>query len=329
MPAPINLPLRWLVLFALLTPAARLPAETSPKSWPRVYFVEDVPIKTVRADPSASEWVYQTENYEVYSQQNLTPNQTAEIGRVLESVVGVLGSAPYPILDAAKRHGRNRVLLYASPDAFRRQGLPGNAAGFYDPRTGHVSILIPYLFQPAHARDKLPPRQRYKVLVHELVHQAMHGLIDKIPPWLVEGTAEFLSSVHDLPPGRYDFSRTGISLKSHLTQNLGIRGNRARLPSPDIIFNVSPNTWFEDNLRGGADGYHKYATSALLAHFFFLDRSRAPAMDSYFSGIQKARRIRSVNDAAAHTLLHGTSLPEIESKMVKYWASQGFEIVFD
>ena len=157
----------------------------------------------------------------------------------------------------------------------------------------------------------------------------MHGMIDKIPPWLVEGTAEYLSAMHDLPPGRYDFTRAGISLKTHLTKNLGLRTTRARLPSPDLIFNVSPRVWFEDNLRGGADGYHKYATSALLTHYFFLDRSRAPAMDGYLSGIRQAGRIRSVNETAGRTLLHGTTLGEIETKMVKYWASQGFQLVFD
>ena len=105
--------------------------------------------------------------------------------------------------------------------------------------------------------------------------------------------------------------------------------SRARLPSPDLVFQVTPRAWYEDNLRGGADGYHKYATAALLTHYFFLDRSRAPAMDVYFAGIRKARRIRSVNETAETTLLDKVTLAEIEAKMVKYWSTQGFQLTFD
>ena len=322
----------WLAaLIAVLYPAVDLVAQGKTRTWPREFYVEKVPISLVSANAAKREWVYRTEHYEVKSQAELTPKQLGEVARVLESVVGVLGAVPYPLISIAKSTRRHEVRLYGSYRDFRSAGFSANAAGVYDPRTGIVSIPIPALLEKQDPGSRLPPLQRYKVLVHELTHQAMHGNIPKLPPWFIEGAAEYFSAMHSVPVGRYEFHNQGIALKNHLIKNLGLRGSsgRARLPSPDLVFNASPRAWFEDNARGGADGYHKYATAALLMHYFFVSGASAPAMDAYLNGIKDVGRVRDVNRLAEHMLLRDTTIKEIELKMVKYWKTQGLHLQFD
>lgn len=160
----------------------------------------------------------------------------------------------------------NRVTVYvvgSSRDVRRLHG-EGNryVAGFYVARAGSSVAMIPHL----NREDAFSQ----VILLHEYAHHFMHAASDfPTPPWLTEGSAEFMSTAR--------FGKDGS-----VQLGLGAWHRAAELLYPGTVRNVTATQLLETtevNFSGRRDAF--YGRSWLLYHYLTFDQQRKGQLVQY------------------------------------------------
>ncbi len=284
---------------------------------------------------------YLTESYLILCEEPLGKNRLDEMTRMVESVSKVLGLFPINLLprrQAAKDTGeypRHVVRIVASQKKYLAIGGPKGSIGFFDGRSGEVTVSLELLIEPKSEHSRLEPRQRYRLLIHELVHQAMGERLDALPPWFSEGMAEYMSALQ-FAPGRYRFKNAARPIIDHLqTSWLGERKNVITIPHIDTLSRMTHSIWNADNRLNTKNAYAKYAGALLLTHYQMELASRN------LGGLRKflAAEIeyRPVRGRPGHyrqvlpsqdILWRERTQATVQEQLLAYWKNKGLNLKF-
>ncbi|MGK0184663.1 MAG: hypothetical protein ACI9R3_000437 [Verrucomicrobiales bacterium] len=309
------------------------------QSWPGTY---EAPTATCKEGSYADGLAYQSRSYVILSSERLAAGRVNEMATVAESVRGALARFPLDLLPdrqptLRERH-RDVIRIFPTQKSYLQAGGPVGSSGYYNARSKEVMVSKEFLIEPKGNGSNLEPRQRYRLLVHELVHQAMAENAVLLPLWLSEGIAEYLSAAQ-FAPGRYRFNANQRDIVNHLRAVwLHDRRNTMTIPTVASLVQLDSRAWSIDNRTNKGNAYAKYAASLLLTHYFlelaardlgglrdFLIESKA-TISSTRSGRSRRNRGRPALDQSPLWKDRPTAL--IQQQLTIFWSSKGLKLTF-
>nr|ACO70865.1 hypothetical protein [uncultured Verrucomicrobiota bacterium] len=262
---------------------------------PDVVGVETANIKAevVSEDPVGERYVYRTEHFEFESQGKFSQSLLREVARNFEATYELLKALPWGIDPKPASGERFKARLLKDKGAYYGAGGPPNSAGVYMSRT--ETFLVPFesigvkLVGKSFTKDE---DFDYSTMVHELTHQMMHYWLDLLPQWIVEGTAEYTSTL-PLRTGKFRVSAAKNGLKDY-TEFLKKRAVGG-MPTPyplEKLFPVTNEEWNEILTGDPTMSRRLYFTSYLLVYYFMhLDgQGDGQRFVRYFREVGRARK---------------------------------------
>ena len=316
--------LRFLCLLVLL--AAPLPAQQStpvqPGPWPREFKARPAELKISGDTPDGTQ-IVTTRHFRMIAETRIGRQDLARFARVVESVPQLIRTHPLPLW-APHQKDVVEITLCKDEASFVRAGGDEGAVGWWDGRRGQVLIRADYFLAPPQpGNSRLQARPDQGLLVHELVHMAMSGLLWRLPPWFSEGVAEYFSVCHQ-GDGWYLFRDLESLIRDHLRHAISRNkvGEKFHLIPVATILNLDHQGWLktsQNQFNGNA--YLPYATALLLVHYHFHGGAdRRAITKAHLSGLPK----RSTTTPAFPT----EPANVIEKRLIKYWSSRGLQLVF-
>ena len=308
------------------------------KPWPSAF---NAPTAKWTAKEVENGHVYITQSYLILSDEALGKNRLDEMTRMVESVRKALELFPLDLLPEHRNEAKNKtsnrhiVRIVTSQKKYLAMGGPKGSIGFYDGRSGEVTVSLERLIEPKSANSRLEPRQRYRLLVHELVHQAMGEKLIALPPWFSEGMAEYMAATQ-FAPGRFNFKNTSRQIIEHLqTCWLGKRKNEITIPSVEMLSGMTHKAWNNDNHINPQNAYAKYAGSLLLTHYQMELASRnLGGLRGFLAKKIEYRPIRGRPGRflqilpSQDILWEGRNHKKVEKQLVNYWKEKGLKLQF-
>ena len=282
-----------------------------------------------------------TRSYLILFDEPLGKHRLDEMTRMVESVRKALELFPLNLLPDRRKSGKNGeysrhvVRIVTSQRKYLAMGGPKGSIGFYDGKSGEVTVSLELLIEPKSQHSRLEPRQRYRLLVHELVHQAMGERLSALPPWFSEGMAEYMAATQ-FAPGRYRFKNASRQIIDHLqTSWLGERNNVITIPHIETLSRINHSAWNADNRINAKNAYAKYAGALLLTHYQMELASRKLGGLRKFLATEieyrpvKGRpgRYRQVLPSQ-DILWRERNQAKVQEQMVTYWKNKGLKLKF-
>ena len=286
--------------------------------WPEVIALKEKPTFTVvKEDKMEDIFIYRSDHFEFHSTQRLSGEIVREFSRLFETTFEAVVSLPLRI-NPKPPAGFFRVKLYASKDSYISAGGPAGSGGVYMPRTKEVMVPLPYLgVKQIGERWVLDDRDGNHTLVHEVVHQVMHNWLGRLPVWVVEGIAEYVTA------GRYGNGRISLRGYGKNMNEYKDGGDRGGSTTPlDKLMAMDHNTWSAALTAGGAS--RNYRSSMLLFYYFCHedDDKTGGKMIEYFAARQKQRSDKDQADRDKF-LIRGRDAASLQKEFRRGIASVG------
>jgi hypothetical protein len=211
--------------------------------------------------------IWHTRFFQLESGLALRANDLQRLAQVADTTAMAVKAHPLPWF-APPGGGRPRITIVDGDAAYREQGGTTGTAGFYLGREGRVIVHGGYFLRsPDAARSRLAPRHDEDIVVHELVHLCMHRVNRGLPPWFVEGVAEYFASAHQ-GAGRFSFGDMDTAIRQHLRVRLSPDDPGIPLLPVAEVVDLDGRGWLRAILSLPVEErYRGYATSLLLAHY--------------------------------------------------------------
>lgn len=312
-----------LLLLSIFSAPALLLAEEKP--WPREVKTRAVQFKIVN-DETTGLQIVTTKHFRMVSETKIVRQDFARFAKVVESVPQLIESHPMPLWSPPTKKQID-IILCKDNESFAKAGGKPGAVGWWDGRKRHALIRADYfLAPPRNGNSRLQPRPDQGLLVHEMVHMSMAGLLWRIPPWFSEGAAEYFSVCHQ-GGGWYMFRDLESTIRDHLRYAAGKNkvGEKYHLLGVEKILKLDHKGWLESaTVQISGNAYLPYATALLLTHYHF------------HGGAERRKKVAD-HLTKLHNLDPRTPTPafptedgkEIQKRLVKYWAPRGLQLVFD
>ncbi len=310
------------LLLPLLAPAL-LAAEENP--WPGQVKTRPVQFKITNQEATGLQ-IVTTTHFRMVSETKIVRQDFARFARVVESVPQLIERHPMPLWSPTTKKQID-IILCKDDESFTRAGGNSGAVGWWDGRKRRALIRADYFMAPPRVgNSRLQPRPDQGLLVHEMVHMSMAGLLWRVPPWFSEGTAEYFSVCHQ-GDGWYMFRDLESIIRNHLRYAVGKNkvGDKYHLIPVDKILNLDHRGWLATATnQSNGNAYLPYATALLLTHYHF------------HGGAERRKKVAD-HLAKLHKLDPRTRTPafptedgkEIQKRLVKYWAPRGLQLVFN
>lgn len=289
--------------------------------WPRTFKAQPAKIADLPA-PQGVTAAHQTAHFKLYSDTAIADESLRRFATVLESVPQVLERLPLPLWHPPEGE-KPLIRLCRNEEAFRSHGGSTGAAGHYDGRKRRILIRADlFLHPPRASRIRASPDE--DLLVHELTHAGMHGLLGAARPWLMEGLAEYLAAAHH-GGGLFDFDDPHQNIRDHIRKYLHPdRGGRTLLPALGPLHATDGQGWIDANsFSDQRSRYRPYAASLLLVHYHLASGERRAALAEHCKELAAWRDRREPRP----TLASGDPA-EIEKRLTAYWSPRGLRLVF-
>jgi len=307
-----------------------------PDRWPSEYSGATVTAAVEQGGAAGGAQIWRTSHYELRDRAGLDPETVQVLARICESVDGAARAVPLPLLWGRSEMGRRMVSIYPDEASYRAAGALPGSLGTFIPSTGAVLIYGPSLAEEdllGRVRGfSLEKRQRYHVLVHELVHQATIGIIlADFPAWVSEGLAEYFAAIQRTP-GRFQFHNSHLSAKRHIVDSFGYDGvvelESYPLWSLDQFLGRGIEEWNRISATDRRDGHTwiQYAQALLLVEYF--GKGDSPGGTRFRSYLEAVLTGADQTEAARIHLLAGRSHAELERAMADYWRTRGMVLDF-
>lgn len=213
-------------------------------------------------------YIYRTKSFEfiVFADVPLEEYVMKDVARIFEGTRELLSKSPIGI-QANPVDGFFRAELFDTEQKYFLAGGPQMSSGVYKPDT--QKFLVPFKslglkFNGTHyvANDNF----EVKTLVHELTHMMMHDILDRLPIWLSEGTAEYTEAI-PLSAGRvFECAKVNEGI-----QAINSRYQRARIPGVidfEKLIIMSRREWFAISNSEPLMQVSLYHSSLLLTAYF-------------------------------------------------------------
>jgi len=283
----------------------------------------------LKKKPDGSGWT--TTHYDFTTDGDLAPELAEALAITCEAVDVAISSSPLPLLWGRDHDKKRPVFIYSSPAKFKAAGAQENWGAFYVPLTNAVHVPLSAL-TGVHAPSmpsqfSLRKRDDYRILVHELTHQAsVSFLVLGLPAWVGEGTAE-LYSAFQTSPGQFTFFNQRALIRRYLNEQIGLENQvqfqSLPLPKLDKFLSLSLYQFNRQTEKSPQGGFCEYAAAMLVTEFFcFADNNSMRAyLEAVFTGL-------SHKDAAELHLMRGRSPRQIEALIADQWRGMGLTLEF-
>lgn len=270
--------------------------------------------------PDRDGWkVWHTRHFRIESDTPLPHPKVARLAQVADGTLEAVKSHPLPF-HSPPSDRRPLVSVFGGETAYVAAGGVRGSAGLYVARRASVLLLADYVAPDEATARRFPPGYDEDIVVHELVHLAMHGANPRLPQWFIEGVAEYFACAHE-GGGRFRFDTIDPLVADHLRKRFRSKDSKIPLAHISDIVALRPRSWFDalENLPP-EKRYRAYATSLLLAHYHMN------------GGEERQARIREALQSPPRRpfpLLDVAEGPEIEEKLIRYWRTKGLILHFE
>ncbi len=283
----------------------------------------------LKRKPEGSGWT--TTHYDFKTDSELSPELAEALAITCEAVDVAMSSSPLPLLWGRDHKKKRPVFIYSSLEKFKASGAQENWGAFYVPLTNAVHVPLSALTgvhdSSIPSQFSLRKRDDYRILVHELTHQASVGyLVLGMPAWVGEGTAE-LYSAFQTSPGQFTFFNQRSLIRRYLNEQIGFENQvqfmSLPLPKLDKFLSLSLHQFNRQTAKSPQGGFCEYAAALLVTEYFcFADNG---AMRSYLEAVFTGL---SPSDAAELHLMRGRSPQQIEALITELWQGMGLTLEF-
>ena len=303
------------------------------KPWPQKF---DAPKAKWTELRTLNGYNYETNSYLIIADQRIRQNKVAEIATLAESVQRALVLFPLQLIYEGQPGNKIKhvVRIFKNKSEYIKSGAPKGTIGYFDGHSKEVKVRLDHLIVTRNKGSNLQPRQRYQLLVHELIHQAMGDQFHALPTWLTEGIAEYFSALQ-YAPGRYRFINYSKQIIEHLNATwLHKDQPTVVIPSIQNLTMMSAHTWAKDTRINEKNAYAKYAGALFLTHYQMELASRELGglrnfLENSADNIHKhkTKSVRFIPTDQA-MLWKDKSLNKIESQICEYWKKRGLDLRF-
>ena len=309
------MPTAALLLFAFIMPLV------AQEKWPATFQAPQPKLQPLPDKEEASAW--ETTHFILLSESDLSPQQLLNFARVIESVPQLLKSLPLPLW-APPQGPKIEIRICQNETSFVARGGPLGAAGYYNGRQALALVRGDLLLAPPQAspaNSALSPEG--DLLIHELCHLAMHRY-HGLPPWLLEGMAEYFASCH-LGKGRYKFTESTRTIQQHIRkfypqEQFPILA----LPPLSKMANLTSKEWISENkMAPPEDRYRPYAAALLMTHYYVEGGTKRR------NELARFLQQRLEPDQNEEENLLAKVPADLEDKLTLFWKSKGLSIRFE
>jgi len=244
-------------------------ATSGNREWPDTVKVDarDIEIELVEENPDKQlAYVYRTANFEFHSEADLGIAVMRDVGRVFEATRELLIHAPWNI-DPQPPGDRFLAELYETMESYVAAGGPSNSGGVFIPHLEKFMAPFQSLgLKPVGKRYGMSPNYSVATLVHELTHQMMREWLPVLPPWFVEGSAEYTSSF-PYNAGKFRCGGIKTGLKDYVKERMS-QGLPPNVDKVDALLTMTNTRWQEVAASGYRAQSELYYDSFLLLYFF-------------------------------------------------------------
>lgn len=250
-----------------------------------------------------------------------------EFGRIFEATYLVNCKLPLdlkPRPESLKKMFTAR--LFTNKEDYFKAGAVRGSAGVY--RSAEKCIMVPLSslgVKMVGSRVSLDYRdQDQHTLIHEITHQMMNHWLRKLPPWLIEGSAEFVAWA-GYDNGRFNFRQTKRLIPEKLARR-GISADNARLVNLEKLMALDGRAWNAEVSDG--DASKNYASAALLVYYFYV-------LDGDQGGEHMIACLRAIeagtttSEAVKQHLLRERSYENLQNDMQSAFRREGVKMVFE
>jgi len=239
------------------------------------------------AGPKGQPPAFLTPHFEFHNEKEVSSAFVNEASRIFEGTYQAISDIPLGLNPSAP-NGATRFQVFFQTDSSFRDTLNSstslrdarNIAGVYIP--GLKGVFVPYSqlgVKMSGRKVSLRKASDTSTLIHEITHQLMRDWLPIMPLWMVEGMAEYISSV-PYQNGRFDFKNSERGFKRALEKR-GI-DKSIILPDPAKFLRM------KRGIKTGGD----YADALVYVYYFMhLDRPEAPgaSLAAYFQLLGEGR----------------------------------------
>lgn len=297
------------------------------KFWPTTLGLYDAPeVEEAVEDPEKRVFIYKSPNYQFVCDSRLSVNVVREFGRVFEATYQVNCKLPLDIQpepEIFKPAFTARIIT--SDESYHMQGGAVGSAGVYIPSAKSILVPISSLGVKLE-RDKVtidPGSGDYHTLIHEITHQMMNRWLDKLPLWLLEGSAEYVAWA-SYSRGKFTFTDMHRNFPEKLERR-GFSMKSVNIPHLADLMTFDHPKWNASIAAGDASG--NYTGAALLTYYFYkLDGKRDGAdMVACFNAVRNGT---AHADAIKTHLLKDRSYDQLQTEVAAAFSELGVTIYF-
>lgn len=270
--------------------------------------------------PDRDGWkVWHTRHFRIESDTPLPHPKVVRLAQVADGTLEAVKAHPLPLF-APPSDKRPLVSVFGGETAYVAAGGIRGSAGLYVARRASVLLLADYVAPDDATARRFPPGHDEDIVVHELVHLAMHRVNSRLPQWFIEGVAEYFACAHQ-GGGRFRFETVDAFVAAHLRERFRTKDSKIPLAKVSDLVGLRPRSWFDALEKLPPDErYRAYATSLLLAHYHLNGGEERETLIR--EALQQPLR-------RPHPLLNAAQGPEIEEKLIRYWRSKGLFLWFE
>lgn len=248
--------------------------------WPdEVDVRDDVEVVTVRENEDSGEFVYQTKHFEFHSDRKIAGSLIKDFSLTFEATFAAVAALPLR-LEPSPPEGHFIIRLFGDRfDYYAAGGMLGTA-GVYVPLERHILVPMDGLNLKRVGSELRKNNREYdnSTLIHEITHQVMHDWLKHMPTWMVEGMAEYMSS---LPYSNGKFRFNESARKNAIKDGIarwegGFRQRSHSILPATTLFKVNSREW---NRASGEAAVMNYSSSMLYVYYFMHFSGRGEGED--------------------------------------------------
>lgn len=171
----------------------------APKAWPKKVEAPGraINITLTAESPAARRYIYQSEAFEFTSQAKLANSVMKEVAQTFEATRALVQALPWGIqIRPIKGQTRFQASLYETTQDYLDAGGMADSAGVYNTKAKLFQIPFASLGLEKRGQSYFKnDRFDNHTLIHEVTHQLMDDYLPLLPMWIIEGSAEYTSSL--------------------------------------------------------------------------------------------------------------------------------------
>ena len=160
--------------------------------------------------------VYRSRRFEyvLHASSPLSEAVMKDVARVFEGTYELLSQSPWGV-QAQPVDGYFRAHLYETKGMYHAAGGMDASSGFYNRAEKLFHVPLDSLGLKKGSSGYVKDRNyQVKTLVHEITHMMMHDILDLLPRWLIEGTAEYTGCI-PFRSGTFEHAKLLSSVKAY------------------------------------------------------------------------------------------------------------------